>query len=229
VALQKHREARPELVNGLRSGLGVSRGVRGGVRMIDAARALPLLRAAVKSWRWETPAETPPWMSKAVNGFAQWDSLLDAQITAMRVLLADVRRFLPRGVSLTETIEAVSTAVREAREAGADQTGPEKYKQLQDLITEAKQRDWRASDRLENDLAAAGDPDQLDRARVTAAARDRGSDLSVIRQFLVVSDDWLTGALNAARMRQSGAQQAAETQVRELLGQWAAIGGENQV
>jgi hypothetical protein len=147
----------------------------------------------------------------------------------MRVLLADVRRFLPRGVSLTETIEAVSTAVREAREAGADQTGPEKYKQLQDLITEAKQRDWRASDRLENDLAAAGDPDQLDRARVTAAARDRGSDLSVIRQFLVVSDDWLTGALNAARMRQSGAQQAAETQVRELLGQWAAIGGENQV
>jgi hypothetical protein len=228
VALRKHREARRELVNGLRSGLGVSRGVRGDVRMLDAARALPLLRAAVKSWRWETPAETPPWISKAVSGFAQWDSLLDAQITAMRDLLADVRRFLPSGTSLTETIEAVSTAVREAREAGADQTGPEKYKQLQDLITEAKQRDWRAPDRLENDLVAAGDPDQLDRARVTAAARDRGSDLSVIRQFLVVSDDWLTSALNAARMRQSGAQQAAETQVRELLGQWAVIGGENQ-
>ena len=227
-ALRKHRAARPELVNGLRSGLGVSRGVRGGVRMLDAARALPLLRATVKSWRWETPAETPPWISKAVSGFAQWDSLLDAQITAMRDLLADVRRFLPRGTSLTETIEAVSTAVREAREAGADQTGPEKYKQLQDLITEAKQRDWRAPDRLENDLAAAGDPDQPDRARVTAAARDRGSDLSVIRQFLVVSDDWLTSALNAARMRQSGAQQAAEAQVKELLGQWAAIGGENQ-
>jgi hypothetical protein len=227
-ALRKHRAARPELVNGLRSGLGVSRGVRGGVRMLDAARALPLLRAGVKSWRWETPAETPTWISKAVSGFAQWDILLDAQITAMRDLLADVRRFLPRGTSLTETIEAVGTAVREAREAGADQTGPEKYKQLQDLITEAKQRDWRAPDRLENDLAAAGDPDQPDRARVTAAARDRGSDLSVIRQFLVVSDDWLTNALNAARMRQSGAQQAAEAQVKELLGQWAAIGGENQ-
>ena len=228
VALRKHREARRELVNGLRSGLGVSRGVRGDVRMLDAARALPLLRAAVKSWRWETPAETPPWISKAVSGFAQWDFLLDAQITAMRDLLADVRRFLPRGTSLTETIEAVSTAVREAREAGADQTGPDQYKQLQDLITEAKLWDWRAPDRLESDLDAAGDPDPADRARVTAAARDRGSDLSVIRQFLVVSDDWLTSALNAARMRQSGAQQAAETQVRELLGQWAAIGGENQ-
>ena len=227
-ALRKHLAARPELVNGLRSGLGVSRGVRGGVRMLDAARALPLLRPAVKSWRWETPAETPPWISKAVSGFAQWDGLLDAQITAMRDLLADVRRLLPRGTSLTETIEAVSTAVREAREAGADQAGPEKYKQLQDLITEAKQRDWRAPDRLENDLAAADDPDQPDRARVTAAAHDRGSDLSVIRNFLVVSDDWLTTAFNAARMRQSGSQQAAEAQVKELLGQWAAIGGEKQ-
>ena len=95
--LRKHREARPELVASLRSGLGISRGVRGGVRMIDAARALPLLREAVKSWRWrDARTETAPWIRKAVSGFAQWDSLLDAQITAQTDLLADVRQFLPR-------------------------------------------------------------------------------------------------------------------------------------
>ena len=96
-ALRKHRAARPELVNGLRSGLGVSRGVRGGVRMLDAARALPVLRVTVKSWRWETPAETPPWISKAVSGFAQWDSLLDAQITAMRDLSRGCAPVPPEG------------------------------------------------------------------------------------------------------------------------------------
>jgi AAA domain len=228
VALQKHREARPELVNGLRSGFGVSRGVRGGVRMIDAARAVPMLREAVRSWRWITPStELAPWIKKAVSGFAEWDSLLDTQITALTGQLAGVRQFLPRGTSLTETIEAVSVAAQEAREAGADQAGPENYKQLQDLITQVKQRDWRAPDRLESELTAACDADQGDRARVTTAARDRGGDLEVIRQFLIVSSDWLTSALKAARMRQSGAQRAAEAQVLELLNYWAAIGGDN--
>lgn len=227
--LQKHLEARPALVANLRAGLGISRRGESGTRMIDAARALPMLKDAAKSWRWTMPtAETPPWMRKAVNGFAEWDGLLDAQFSALTGQLAGVRQFLPKGTSLAETIDAVSTAALGAREAGADQMGQEKYKQLQDLGAQAKQQDWRAVDRLEGDLDKANEPDQRDRARIIAAARDRGKDIDLIRQFLVASDDWLTSALKAARMRQSGAQQAAEAHVRELLSQWAAIGGESQ-
>jgi hypothetical protein len=227
-ALQRHLEARPELVAGLRSGLGISRGSRGGVRMIDAVKAFPMLREAVKSWQWTTPGtELAPWMQKAVGGFAEWDRLLDAQISALTDLLAGVRQFLPKGTSLAGTIEAVNAAVLDAREAGADQMGQEKYKQLQDLIAKAKQQDWRAVERLESDLAKVNESDERDRGRIIAAACDRGSDIAVIRQFLIASDEWLTSALTTARMRQSGAQQVAEAQVRELLRQWAVIGGES--
>jgi hypothetical protein len=226
--LQVHLTARPELVGNLRSGFGVTQG-QGGVRMIDAARALPILRAAVKSWEWSMPGtELALWTKKAVERFSEWDSLLDLQLSALSGQLAGVRQFLPKGTSLADTIEAVNAAALDAREAGADQMAPEKYMQLQDLIAQARQQDWRAVERLESDLARANESDQRDRARIIAAARDRGKDIDVIRRFLVASDEWLTNALKAARMRQSGAQQAAEAQVRELLSYWAAIGGESQ-
>jgi hypothetical protein len=83
-------------------------------------------------------------------------------------------------------------------------------------------------DRLQADLEKADAADPQDRARLIAAARDRGEDIVVIRDFLAASNEWLTNALKVARMRQSGAQQAAEAEVRELLGQWAAIGGKSR-
>ena len=46
--------------------------------------------------------------------------------------------------------------------------------------------------------------------------------------FLADSDAWLTGALQAARMRGSGAGAAALTRVQELLGQWAEISDRSQ-
>lgn len=227
--LQKHQVARPALIAGLRSGLGVSRGSRGAIKMIDAARVLPMLREAVRDWGWSTPsAGLASWVKKAVEGFAGWDDLLDVQLTAQSVLLMGVRQFLPGGTSLAETIDAVSIAVREAREAGADDQAPEKYQRLQDLIEAARQQDRRAVDRLESDLAAAGEPGKGNRTRILAAARDRGEDVVVIMDFLAASDEWLTSALKTARMQQSGAQQVAEAEVRKLLSRWAAIDGENQ-
>jgi len=226
--LQKHLGARPALVAGLRSGLGVSRGSRGAVKMIDAVRVLPMLREAARDWRWSTPSGgLASWVKKAVEGFAGWNDLLDGQLTAQSGLLMGVRQFLPEGTSLAETIDAVRIAVREAREAGADDQTPEKYQQLQDLIEAARQQDRRALDRLESDLAAAGESGDGDLARILAAARDRGEDIVVIRDFLAASNEWLTNALKTARMQQSGAQQVAEAEVRKLLSRWAAIDGES--
>lgn len=232
LTLQRHQEARPELIAGLRSGLGISRGSRGAVRMIDAARALPMLREALRSWRWITPGtELAPWAKKAVGGFAEWDSLLGAQISALASQLAAVRSLLPAGTSLGDTIEAVRKAVDAAREVGAEVTTPELYSQLQALIGQAAQQDRESVRRLENDLAHADEelgPELRNRARILAAARDRGTSIGLIRQFLVASDTWLTSALSAARIRQSGAQHAADTQVRELQRQWAGVYGESQ-
>ena len=200
--------------------------------MIDAARALPMLREAVKSWWWSTPGtELAPWMGRAVRGFAEWDSLLDAQISALADQLAAVRSLLPAGTTLSNTIDAVRRAADAAREVGADLTGPELYSQLQALISQSTQQDGESVKRLESDLAKADEeqePEQRNRARTLAAARDRGTGIAVIRQFLVASDKWLTSALSAARMRQSGAQHAAEAEVHELQRQWANVDGESQ-
>lgn len=231
-ALRRHLAARPELVSGMRSGLGISRGVTGGVRMIDAARALPMLREAVSTWRWDTPdTELPPWVRKAVGGFADWDGLLDAQISGLAGQLAAVRSLLPTGTSLSETVDAVRRAVDAAREAGAEQTGPELYSQLQTMIDQAALQDQETVKRLESDLAKVAEeqePNLRSRTRILAAARDRGTDIAVIGEFLLASDKWLTSALSVARMQQGGAQHAAQAQVREAQHRWASISEESQ-
>lgn len=224
--LHKHRERRPTLVANLRAGLGIKRGSSGAVRMIDAARALPMLRAAVRQWGWSAPEDPAPWIKEAVTGLGSWKVLLDEQLTAQAGLLAGVRQFLPPGTSLAETIDAVSSAVRDAREAGVDDQPAQRYEQLQELITAVRSQDRHAVDRLEKELTAARDPASRDPARILAAARDRGQDTAVIRNFLSASHDWLSKALKAAELHQSGAQLQAEAEVRDLLRQWAAVSKE---
>ncbi len=229
ITLDRHREARGELVAGLRSGFGISRGVQGGVRMIDAARALPLLRSAARSWEWRTPeSELPPWVKKAVGRFADWGTLVEAQIVQLTQYLAEVRSYLPKGTKLSDTTSAVRDALNAAIEAGH---APNERAQVEQMITHAEAQDWRALDRLESDLekaSAAGSPADRPAALIIAAVRDRGAGLTVIRDFLADSDAWLTGALQAARMRGSGAGAAALTRVQELLGQWAEISDRSQ-
>jgi hypothetical protein len=230
--LAKHLEARQVLVTSLRSGLGVSRGLLGAVRMIDAARALPMLREATKSWQWGTPnAGLAPWIRKAVIGFSEWEGLVDAQLSILTSQLAEVRAMLPKGTSLNDTIDAVKAAIVAATEAGADQTTPALREQLKALADQAAKLDSRAVDRLESDLSKTGaeaESTQGRRARIVAAARDRGTDVALIRQFLSASDTWLTNALNAARKQEGGAGQIAEQQVQELLRMWAALDGGGQ-
>jgi hypothetical protein len=200
--------------------------------MIDAARALPMLRNATKSWRWGMPSmDLAPWIRKAVGGFAEWHSLLDAQIFTLTDHLVAVRSLLPKGTTLSDTIDAANTAIVVATEAGADQTAPAVREQLKALADQAGQRGWRSVERLEIDLGKAGaeaEAEQHHWARIVAAARDRGTDIAVISQFLSASNIWLSNALNAARKQESGAGQVAEQRVRDLLSMWAAVEGESK-
>jgi hypothetical protein len=225
-ALERHRAARPDLVRGLRSGFGVSRGVTGGVRMIDAARAMPLLRSAAESWEWHTPDTEPAqWVRKAVARFAEWDNLIEGQIALLTHQLGRVRSFLPKGTRPSDTLDAVGEALTAAMATGH---GPEDRERFEAMIKDGAAQDWRTVDRLESDLDKASSPGQSQdprRARrITAAVRDRGADLAVVLEFLVGSDQWLTGALKAAAMREGGAGAAAAAQVQGLLRQWAEVG-----
>ena len=223
--LDRHREARRELIVGLRSGFGIRRGVTGEVRMIDAARALPLLRSAVQSWEWKTPdQELPPWVKKAVGRFAEWGTLVETQNVQLTQYLAQVRTYLPKDTKLSDTASAVRVALAAAIEAGH---APDERRQFEQMITHAEAQDGRAVDQLEGDLAKASSSGQP-ADQIIAAVRDRGAGLTVIRDFLADSDTWLTGALQAARMRGGGAGAGALNRVQELLGQWAEISDRSQ-
>lgn len=225
--LTRHLTARPDLVWHLRAGLGLSRGITGKVRMIDAARVLPLLREAIASWQWQTPASSPAlWIRSAVDGFANWESLLDDQVKTLTAERDEVRALLPEGTPLPETAAAVGTAIGNAVRVGADQGGAERLARIEGLTEQAKQYDGRAIDRLERELAAVAaemDPERRLKARITAAARDRGTDIAGMREFLAESDKWLTNVLNVARKLPRGAGTAADTAVRELVTLWSAI------
>jgi hypothetical protein len=229
--LSRHLKARPDLVWHLRAGLGISRGVTGKVRMIDGARALPMLREATASWRWQTDSTPAPWVRDAVGGFTDWDNLLDARISDLASERDRVRALLPHGTSLTETVDAVRAAIENAVKVGVDQSDPAQLARIEGLTAQAKQCDGRAIDRLERELATAADKGtagQQAKARITTAARDRGTEIAEIREFLTESSQLLTVALKAARMRPRGAGTAADTAVRELVTQWAAIDEEKQ-
>ncbi len=221
--LERHREVRRDLVTSLRSGFGVSRGVTGGVRMIDAARVMPLLRAAAESWEWQTPdAELAVWVRKAVTRFTQWGNLIEEQIALLTSQLGRLRSYMPKGTRTDDTLNAVSRALIAATGAGH---APDNLEQFEAMIKNAAAQDWRTVEQLESDLQTANSPGQQDpRARIVAAVRDRGADLAVIDNFLASSDRWLTGALEAAAMREGGAEAAAAVQVQHLLRQWAEIG-----
>ena len=69
---------------GLRAGFGISRGDRGGVRMIDAARAMPLLRWQRKNGSGALPSREPAaHVRRAVARFGEWDNLIDGQLALL--------------------------------------------------------------------------------------------------------------------------------------------------
>jgi hypothetical protein len=227
--LDRHREARRELVIGLRLGFGIRRGVTGNVRMIDAARALPLLRSTVESWEWQTPdSELPPWVKKAVFRFADWETLVAAQIALLTGYLTQVRSYLSKGTRYGDTVSAVSDALTASIEAGH---APDERERFEQMIRHAADQDWREVERLESDLEkanSASQPADQWTAQIIAAVRDRGVGLTIIKDFLTESDTWLTGALQAAKMRRGGAGAAALTRVQDLLDQWAEISDRSQ-
>ena len=128
--------------------------------MIDAARALPLLRSAAESWEWRTPdSELPPWVKKAVGRFAEWDNLVDAQIALLTEYLGQAAVVSPERHEAQRYHSARSRdALTAAIEAGH---APDDREQFEQMIKDAAAQDWRAVDRLESDLdkaSAAGQP-----------------------------------------------------------------------
>ncbi|RGA04257.1 ATP-binding protein [Microbispora triticiradicis] len=224
--LERHLQHRKALVDRIRIGLGISQGT-GAVQMIDAARALPLLRRAASDWTWSAEQPVPSWVKGAVLGFAAWNTRLEEQLTGLASTLGTIRQHLPRDISGRDSVEAVLLALKEADKVGLSPKGSGEKDRLNALISEAGKANWQVVSALERDLnkILVDDVTDAGAARVRAAARDRSESLVIIEEFLVEADRWLTYALDDAAARSDSVGDAAALEVRSVLNEWAELSG----
>ncbi|MDH3035390.1 protein DpdH [Streptomyces sp. TRM75561] len=221
-ALEGHLQYRPPLVERLRDALGVAQG-DGKTRMIDAARALPLLRRAAAQWDWQvTGSDIPEWVKKAVRNFADWTDMVEAQNASLRRKLDGIRRHHPRGTTGAQVLAAVRDALLAAEDASipvplATRAG------ITERLARAQDADWKILNQLEDDLLRAEEPEAPDAARITAAVRDRGATIQVVSGLLQASDAWLTTALEHAASRTNTHGDEAARGVQELLTEWRSL------
>ncbi|RAO52536.1 protein DpdH [Micromonospora saelicesensis] len=222
-AYDKHRIHRRALVTELRQLLGVPQG-SGAARILDAARALPLVRRAAENWTWEPGTTVAPWYKDAAAPLRQFESLLDSQLTFLREHRDRLAGLLPAGVSVGETLAALEQTFQEATKVGLLPSG-EMRQTFPGQLTAMKVPDWRVVDRLRRDLdrIESAEDAQWQQARIAAAARDRGADLGPLMQFLRSCDDWLTAGLQEARLRTGGLGEDLAEQVRQVHTEWEQI------
>ncbi len=227
-ALESHLRRRGAIVDRLRTSLGISQGT-GVVRMIDAARALPLLRAAAARWTWNPETQVPQWVKPAVTGFSRWEALVDDQFARLSTSLTHIRQLLPAGVSGSDTAEDVRRALQESAKVGIAPSQDDALR-IQALLARVESANWRVISELDDDLNKArpahGVQEPYWDARVTAVARDRGQSLGAIRDFLDASDQFLDDALARAASRRDPVGDEATRQVAELLQEWGGLRGQ---
>ncbi|MGK8558815.1 protein DpdH [Nocardia gipuzkoensis] len=222
--LAQHLSKREALVAQIRNAVGISQGVGGKVRLIDAAHLLPLLNQATQEWTWQVgDRPVPAWVSPAAKGFMLIPRIIDEQLDVLRDLLASLRRRVARG-TLAKVVPAVLDAMDEANQHGLRLTSTQR-ENLQALATDVKDVNWSVITELEDDLAhladTAAESNDLDRAKMLVAVRGRGPALPAIQAFLEASNAWLDEALESAKARSGGHDTEISDNLSSVVRQWA--------
>ncbi|MEG3632172.1 protein DpdH [Micromonospora palythoicola] len=223
-SFEKHRVHRRALVAELRQLLGVAQGSSGAVRILDAGRAMPLVRQAAAHWAWEPGTAAASWYRDAAAPLRHFETLVETQLTMLREHRSRLAEWLPVGASVSETLDAVEQAFQEATKVGL-LPGGEMRQTFPTQLTAMKTRDWRIVEQLRRDLerVESAEDAQWRRACITAASRDRGADLGALMSFLPSCDDWLTAGLQAAHLRTGGLGEDLAEQVRQVHTEWEQI------
>ncbi|MFD3536055.1 protein DpdH [Streptomyces sp. NPDC058664] len=220
--LARHLEKRPELVDRLRGALGVGQGA-GAVQVIDAARALPLLRRAAERWELDD-VEVPEWAKPAELPLIGWRVLVSAQHVHLVSLLQGIRERFPRGERSSDLLSQLEASLQVAVELGLGGGG--QVPTIRRLLEEIKDADWASLTVLERDLAKLT-PDLVQGDELVAMLQGavplRDAHLAGMHHLLQTAEEFLSDALHSAQERGQAAASTASQQMEELTGTWEQI------
>ncbi|RPK58581.1 protein DpdH [Streptomyces sp. ADI95-17] len=218
--LNVHMQHRSSLVESLLSSLGIGQGSTGAVHVVDATRALPLVKEAAAHWDLSA-VELPQWVKSAGQPLrAGWQSVVRGQLQELRTLFGEIRERFPRASGPGDRlVQQVSTALQMAKAEGI--TGPLE-RELDSRAAAVAEADWTTLSVLEKDLSRVTDSlqDSSAESLLAVVAPIRSPHLREMRDYLTVVDSLLDTALAAARMQNQNAVSDAAEQLAGLLGEW---------
>jgi hypothetical protein len=227
-SLVSHLAKRGPLVDKLRGALGVGQGT-GAVQVIDAARALPLLRRATDRWELND-VEAPKWAQDAALPLTGWSALVSAQHAHLVSLLQEIRQWFPRGERSTDLLSQIDASLRVATELGLE--GGSRVPEIRQLMEKIEDADWASLAVLEKDLDKL--TSDLEGPVALAAALQgvvplRDPHLADVHRLLQQADAFLGDALRAAEARGQTAASTASQQKEALMNAWQQIAQVAQV
>ncbi|MEU9460436.1 protein DpdH [Streptomyces sp. NPDC048312] len=218
--LNVHMQHRSSLVESLLSSLGIGQGSTGAVHVVDATRALPLVKEAAAHWDLSA-VELPQWVKSAGQPLrAGWQSVVRGQLQELRTLFGEIRERFPRASGPGDRlVQQVSTALQMAKAEGI--TGPLE-RELDSRAVAVAEADWTTLSVLEKDLSRVTNSlqDSSAESLLAVVAPIRSPHLREMRDYLTVADSLLDTALAAARMQNQNAVSDAAEQLAGLLGEW---------
>ncbi len=215
-AYQDYVVARASAIDRLLGAVGAAQGA-GAVHAIDFTRLAAIATAARQSTLNDVDLEVPEWCKDSDTKLRALTRLSSRQLAHWRGLLERVRVHLPNG-SLSETVDAIDSAVREGQAQGLVLVSD--LASLSARNTAARSLDSRSITEVERLLAAVSTLDDANLYKITGVTV--GGDLQAITDYLEFSSQWVTAGVSQA---DSSGGQAADIDdlMNEAIASWLAV------
>ncbi|MBP2210855.1 hypothetical protein JOJ87_001199 [Rhodococcus ruber] len=207
--------SRGEVVEYLLRAVGAAQG-NGGVYAIDSHRMTLIIRKAKVLAASEDEITVPTWCEQAHRKLKELTRSADAQIEHWQALLDRVGKHLPSGVSLSETIDAISEATRTGQSHG--------YVMVRDnlevvLARNETARSWDQAAIPTVTRLVESAKTQTGLLRLNTVGTEAGADLPAIAAYLDDSAKWIEAGIASAEA-DTGTAADIDEQLADTITMW---------
>lgn len=219
-AYQEYVAAREPAIERLLSGLGAAQGA-GAVHAIDFSRFATITETARKLALGESEIIAPSWCKDADRKLKALTRLAARQVAHWQGLLDRVRVHIPVDGSLSDSIEAIGSAVREGQAQGLVRVAD--LHALAARNEAARSLDARCIDEIEEALVASSGKSGIELDGTVG--RLAGADIQAVVDYVEFSAQWIEAGIAQAE-RSGGAPANADEMLEAAIGNWFEIVGE---